>query len=144
VKPLATSEVSVASAASSATSAEQVAAHLRAYLAALPPGSRRLLRQLRATIRAAAPDAAEGFSYRIPGFRIEGRPLVWYAAFTHHCSLYPITGAIKRAHASALKGYETSKGTVRFPLTEPLPVTLVRRLVRARVAEMRAARAPKR
>ena len=105
---------------------------------------RRLLRQLRTTIRAAAPGAAEGFSYRIPGFRVEGRPLVWYAAFTHHCSLYPITDAIQRAHSSALKGYATSKGTVRFPLAEPLPVTLVRRLVRARLAELRAARARKR
>jgi len=134
----------VASASSSATSAKQVAAQLRAYFAALPPGSRRVMRVLRATIREAAPDAVEGFTYRIPGFRMEGRPLVWYAAFQQHCSLYPITDAIKRAHATALKGYETSKGTVRFPLDQPLPVTLIRRLVRARIADLRAARAPKR
>ena len=127
----------MASASSSAGSAKQVAAEL-------PPGSRRVLRQLRATLRAAAPGAVEGVSYRIPVLRMEGRPLVWYAAFTHHCSLYPITDAIKRAHAPALKGYETSKGTVRFPLDQPLPITLIRRLVRARIADLRAARAPSR
>jgi uncharacterized protein YdhG (YjbR/CyaY superfamily) len=129
--------VTLAPSSSSVTNARRAAAQVRAYLASAAPAARRALQLLRRTIRSAAPGAVEGFSYRIPAFQLEGRALVWYAAFKHHCSLYPITDAIKRVHAAALKGYETSKGTVRFPLTTPLPTALVRRLVKARIAELR-------
>src|SRR5215471_17761433 len=110
---------------------------VRAYLAALPPGARRRLQQIRAIIRASAPGAVEHFSYRMPGFRLDGRMLIWYAAFKQHTSLFPITPALVRAHGLDLSGYETATGTVRFPLTAPLPVPLVKRIVKARVAEVR-------
>ena len=92
---------------------------------------------MRDAIRSVAPDAVDNFSYRIPGVKLDGKALVWYAGFKNHASLYPIGDAIRKRFAAELKDYETSKGTVRFPLDKPLPVALVKRLVRARVDDIR-------
>ena len=112
-----------------------------AYLATVPPEERRALQKLRTAIAAAAPRAEEGFSYGLPAFRLDGRPLVCYRAAAKHCSFFPMSPAVIRAHSSDLKGYDTAKGTIRFQAEKPLPVALVRRLVLARVAELEQPRA---
>lgn len=104
------------------------------YLAALPDEKRSALQKLREAIQAAAPEAEECISYGIPAFRLHGRLLVWFGAARNHCAIYPGAYPVK-ALAGELEGYATSKGTIRFPPERPLPRTLVRKLVKARLAE---------
>jgi len=105
------------------------------YIAQLPPPARPAFRRLRAAVRSAAPPGAtETISYRIPALRHHGRVLVWFAAFSDHCSLFP-TAAVVAAFKKDLKGFPYSKGTVHFPLDRPLPVAVIRRMVKARVAQ---------
>jgi len=104
------------------------------YLTTLSDDKRTALEKLRKAIKAAAPKAEECISYQLPAFRLDGRMLVWFGATAKHCALYP--GAVVEAFKSALKDYDTSKGTIRFQPDHPLPAALVRKLVKARIAEI--------
>ncbi len=109
-------------------------ASVEGYRAKVPEPSRAAFDKLRAAIRSAVPrDAVETISYRIPAFKRDV-VLVWFAAFASHCSLFPTASVVAKFKAE-LKNYSTSKGTIHFPLDEPIPVALVKRIVKARVAE---------
>ncbi|PYL54536.1 MAG: hypothetical protein DMF29_06140 [Verrucomicrobia bacterium] len=103
------------------------------YLAAVTEDKRGALQKLRRAIKAAAPKAEECISYQIPAFRLNRKFLVAYGAATNHCAFYP--GSTVNALKDELKGYNTSKGTIRFPADKPLPTALVRKLVRLRIEE---------
>ena len=114
-------------------SAESGTAAVNAYLARVPEPARTTLEKMRALIRAAAPkDATEAISYGIPSFQYKGA-LVWYAAFKKHCSFFPMDHSLEDEFAEDLKKYKTSKGTIQFPVDEPLSKKLVMRIVKARV-----------
>ena len=104
-----------------------------AYLAALPEEARATLEKIRKAIKAAAPKATEVISYQIPMYKQHGM-LVGFAAFKDHCSFFPGAKPVA-TYKDELKAYETSKGTIRFPIGKPLPTALVKRLVKARIAE---------
>ena len=102
------------------------------YLARLPPDKRAALQWLRRHIRAAAPAAEECISYGIPAFRLDGKLLVHFGAAARHCAFYP--GAVIESFRDELRGYDTSKGTIRFQPGDPLPAGLVTRIVQAQIA----------
>jgi uncharacterized protein YdhG (YjbR/CyaY superfamily) len=104
------------------------------YLAALSDDKRAALEKLRKTIRAVAPKSEECISYQIAAFRQNGM-LVGFGATANHCAFYLMSSSTVAAHKDELKGYHTSKGTIRFQADNPLPAALVRKLVRARIAE---------
>jgi uncharacterized protein YdhG (YjbR/CyaY superfamily) len=115
-------------------------ASVEAYLAGLTEERRRALDALRAVIAATVPGATEGISYSMPAFKLEGRGVVCYAAFTEHYSLFPMSAQVIADHAEELGDRATGKGTIRFAYGQRFPVGLVKRIVRARVAEVEAAR----
>ena len=103
------------------------------YLAAVTEDKRGALQKLRKAIKMAAPKAEECISYQLPAFRLNGKFLVAYGAAANHCAFYP--GSTVKALKDELKGYDTSKGTIRFPADKPPPAALVRKLVRLRMGE---------
>jgi len=105
------------------------------YLAGVPEPARSTLNRVRATIRSAVPpEATEGISWRMPMFKYKGL-LVGFAAFRNHCSFFPMSSSVIETFKKELKGFSTSKGTIRFPVDKPLPAAVVKKLVRARIAE---------
>jgi len=119
---------------SSAAKGKHAPKNVDEYLADVPEPARSTLNKMRAAIRSAVPpEATETISYRIPAFKYKG-VLVWFAAFSDHCSLFP-TASVIEAFKNELKGFSTSKGTIHFPLDKPLPTALVNKLVKARVAQ---------
>jgi uncharacterized protein YdhG (YjbR/CyaY superfamily) len=112
------------------------------YLAGVPKEARATLEKLRKAIKAAAPRASEVISYQMPMYKQNGM-LVGFAAFKDHCSLFPGPAVIK-AHQEELKGYKTSKGTIRFPSDKPLPAALVKKMIKTRIQENEARASKKR
>ena len=107
------------------------------YLATLDDDKRSALAKLREIIKSVAPKAEECISYQMPAFRIDGRVLLWFGGGANHCAFYP--GGIVEQYKNQLKGYKTGKGTIRFQPEHPLPAMVVRKIVRARIAETRKA-----
>jgi uncharacterized protein YdhG (YjbR/CyaY superfamily) len=107
------------------------------YLATVKPVQRRTLAKLRKTIHAVAPKAEECISYGIPAFRLNGRALVFFGAWANHCSFYPGSSTTLKNFRGDLKGFQITKGTIRFSPDNPLPTALVKKLIKARIREER-------
>jgi len=119
----------------SAVNSISTVADVEAYLAAVPEPARSTLEKVRATIRSVVPpETTEALSYGMPSFRYKGG-LVAYAAFKDHCSFFPMNASLIDTFKDELKGYRTSKGTLQFPLDKPLPVALVKKMVKTRIAD---------
>ena len=104
------------------------------YLAAQPEAMRPKLQQVRAAIKRSVPQAEEGIGYRMPGYKLHGKPMLYFAGFKENYSLFGASGTFLGALEDELRGYELRKGTVRFPLTKPVPVRLISRITKLRAA----------
>lgn len=104
------------------------------YIGTFPESVQEILEIIRQTIREAAPDASEVISYKMPAFKLDGI-LVWYGAFKNHIGFFPTAKALE-VFQKELSGYKTSKGTVQFPLQKPMPLSLIKKIVKYRVKEV--------
>lgn len=109
------------------------------YIAAQPEAIRPKLEQVRSTIRATVPEAVEGIGYGMPGYKLHGKPMLYFAGFKAHYSLFAASGTFFAAIGEELKGYELRKGTIHFPLDQPVPVKLIRRIAKLRADGIAAA-----
>ena len=106
------------------------------YISGFPRPVQTILKRVRAIVRKAVPEAEESISYQIPTYKLKGRPVIYFAAFKEHYSIYPSNTRLVAAFKDQLEGYEQSKGTIRFPLSEPVPVTLVAAIAKFRAKEV--------
>ncbi len=105
------------------------------YVAAHPQDVRAVLQRVRSTLRKALPGAEEVISYQIPAYKLHGGAVIYFAGWKQHYSLYPATAPLVAAFHDELAPYQLSKGTIRFPLSEPVPVRLIARLAKFRAQE---------
>src|SRR5262245_28810325 len=113
------------------------------YIASQPEGAQRVLTRVRRIIQKAVPGAEEVISYQIPAYKLNGRMLMFFAGWKEHFSLYPLNARIAKAFKKDLARYETSKGTIKIPLSDPVPVKLIEGFAKMRAAEVAAATKPK-
>jgi uncharacterized protein YdhG (YjbR/CyaY superfamily) len=106
------------------------------YLASQPEAVRSVLERVRVAIRKAVPDAGESISYQIPTYKLHSGPVIYFAGWKQHYSLYPATGHLVAAFQDELARYKISKGTIRFPLSEPVPVKLIEKIAKFRAKEV--------
>jgi len=125
-------------------STKQIPKTIDEYFASVNAHHRDALQTIRKAIHAVAPNGEECISYGIPAFRLNGRSLVFFGAWANHCALYPGSSATLKKLRNELRNFQTSKGTLRFSPDKPLPVALVKRLVKARIAENNARATTKR
>lgn len=109
------------------------------YIASAPPESQSKLRELRKIIKILAPQAEEGISYGMPAFKLHGQPFIGFAGYKHHVGFYPMSGSFLKAYEKDLKNYKTSAGAVQFSLDRPLPVSLIKKLVKGKMRNIQKA-----
>jgi uncharacterized protein YdhG (YjbR/CyaY superfamily) len=114
------------------------------YIALQPPASQTVLERVRRTVRRAIPRAEEVISYQIPAYKLNDRPVLYFAGWKQHYSLYPLTDPVLAAFKRELARYEVSRGTIRFPLSDPVPVKLIDAIARVRAKEVTALEKSKR
>lgn len=115
-------------------------ASVTVYIAGFPSGAKKMLQQIRALIRDSVPDAEESISYDIPCYKLKGKPVIYFAGFKNHVSVYPAPRGVS-PFKEELAAYKGGKGTVQFPLNKPLPLELIRRIVAFRLKETEKATA---